>query len=97
LAVTGAASAIKPHGAKLTGTATPHELPASYRFVYGRTKAYGKSTPGRSAGMGAASVPTPATLSNLLPNTRYHYRLVVTNPDGTARGADRSFKTRPAN
>jgi hypothetical protein len=46
-----------------------------------------------SAGAGAGDVTAIASLTRLAPFTTYHYRLVVTNLDGTATGADRTFRT----
>jgi hypothetical protein len=38
-------------------------------------------------------VPLAAGLSGLSPDTTYHYRLIATNADGGAEGADRTFRT----
>jgi hypothetical protein len=38
-------------------------------------------------------VPVSATVSGLLPNTLYHYRLVVSNENGTVSSADRVLRT----
>lgn len=92
-ATTGGASSITGVSAKLAGTANPDGLPTTYRFQFGKTTAYGSQTPGVGIGSGTAGVPAHATLTGLEPNTTYHYRLVVTNGDGTAFGADRTFKT----
>jgi hypothetical protein len=95
LAVTGNARAIGPHGATVTGTVNPEQLPTTYRFQYGKTTAYGSHTAPVSAGSGASGVAALAKLAGLLPNTVYHYRLVATNTDGTSPppGIDKSFKT----
>ena len=76
--------------ATLQGTAVnPDAVRALVRFQYGSTTSYGKLT---SAQFVAAFTTTPvqAGLSKLAPGT-YHYRLLVTNPDGVSRGADRTF------
>jgi hypothetical protein len=49
-----------------------------------------------SAFDGSKSPNTTADLDGLEPLTTYHYRLVVTNPDGTSFGADRQFTTTKA-
>jgi CSLREA domain-containing protein len=91
---TGAASGISQTGGTLNGTVTPNTLKAtaaSYHFDYGTTTAYGSSTPAAS-GSGTVS----ASLTNLPPNTTYHFRLVASNADGgTAAGHDQTFTTRP--
>jgi hypothetical protein len=46
-----------------------------------------------SAGSGSSTVSVSAALGSLSPNTTYHYRLVATNADGTAFGADATFTT----
>lgn len=93
-AATGAASAIKARRAHVSGTGNRGGLPASYRFEFGKTKDYGHSTAAQPLPAGAATV--AASLKNLSPNTNYHYRFVVTNPDGVARGEDRTFRTKQA-
>ncbi|MEA2353649.1 MAG: hypothetical protein QOJ14_2063 [Thermoleophilaceae bacterium] len=93
IAATGAASAVTRTGASLAGAANPGQLPTTYRFQFGKTAAYGSQTAAVNAGSGAANVAALATLSGLDKNTTYHYRLVVTNPDGTAQGEDRTFTT----
>jgi hypothetical protein len=79
------------HGkATLLGTAVnPDALPATAHFQYGRTTSYGKTTPARRVGA-FTTLQIKAALSGLAPG-KYHYRLVVHNPDGSSRGADRTF------
>jgi CSLREA domain-containing protein len=94
-AVTGAATAITATSAHLGGTANPGQLRASRRFRFGKKQPYARQTPFASVGSGGAGVAVGATVRGLKPNTTYHYRLVVKNPDGTATGIDKTFKTRP--
>jgi subtilisin-like proprotein convertase family protein len=51
-ATTGAATAITSKGAKLNSTINPNGLATTYRFQYGTTTSYGKSTPTTSGGSG---------------------------------------------
>jgi hypothetical protein len=44
---------------------------------------------------GTSAVVVSAAVSGLRPNTTYHYRLVASNPDGSATGPDANFRTRP--
>jgi hypothetical protein len=91
---TGPADRFHLNSARLTGSVDPHGVETSYRFQYGRTTAYGSSTPAVDAGAGFARLPVTAALSGLAPGTRFHYRLVATNSLGTAAGADATFATR---
>ena len=94
-AATAGANLIRAQQASVAGTVNPGQLPASYFFRYGKTKAYGSKTPAAGAGTGDANVLALATLRKLAPNTTYHYQLVGRNPDGTVTGVDRSFRTKP--
>jgi hypothetical protein len=76
--------------ATLQGTAVnPDAVRATAHFQYGKTTSYGKTTAAHPVAAFTTS-PVQAVLSKLAPG-RYHYRLVVTNPDGTAHGVDRTF------
>src|SRR5690349_1920411 len=91
---TGSADRFHLHSARLAGAVDPNGLETHYRFQYGRTTAYGSSTPPVDAGAGFATIPVTAALSGLAQGTRFHYRLVATNSLGTATGADATFATR---
>lgn len=95
-ATTGAAAAVTPTGASVGGTVNPNDQSTSYVFEYGTTTAYGSTTAPASAGAGTTNQDVAASLSGLMPGTRYHYRLVATNGSGTARGDDATFTTGPA-
>ena len=90
---TGAASAISATGAKVDGTVDPEGALTAYRFEYGKTTAYGSTTPDQDAGSGQDPVDASANLSGLTPGTVYHYRVVATNAAGTTRGPDKTFTT----
>jgi hypothetical protein len=71
----------------------PNGKATSFYFEYGRTVAYGSRTRARPAGdLGSRRV--HARLWRLRPHSLYHFRLVATNVDGTARGVDATFVTR---
>ena len=91
---TGPADRFHLHSARVTGSVDPNGLETSYRFQYGRTTAYGFSTPAVDAGAGFATLPVAAKLSRLAQGTTFHYRFVATNSLGTALGADATFTTR---
>ena len=92
VATTGAATDVALNGATLTASVTPYAGIAGILFQYGTTTKYGKVTPTQKLG-GVVATPVSAKLSGLQPNTTYHYRVIVVAMDGTAIGADRTFKT----
>jgi hypothetical protein len=92
LATTSAARSVGLASGLLTGTLDPGVQPTSFRFEYGLTTAYGSSTPLQWAAPGAP-IPVSAFLAGLKAGTTYHFRLVATNADGAAAGADLSFVT----
>ncbi len=91
-ATTGEALEVTLTTATITGTVNPNGLPTSYVFEIGTDTNYGTSIFGE-AGVETADEPEQLALTGLLPGTTYHYRLLATNPDGTAPGPDRTFTT----
>jgi hypothetical protein len=90
VASTGIAGALGNGVATLQGTAVnPDALAGTASFQYGPTTRYGKTTPAQAVGA-ASTDALHAALAKLARGT-YHYRLVVTNPDGTTYGADSTF------
>jgi predicted outer membrane repeat protein len=95
-ATTGSASGLSPTGATIAASiVNPDAQAATVTFKYGTTTSYG-STLVQSVPAFAGTTASSASLSSLRPNTTYHYTVVVTNPDGTSTGADRTFTTPPA-
>jgi hypothetical protein len=64
-------------------------------FEYGTTTAYGSSVSCAALpGSGSSPVTVSASIaSGLAADTEYHYRISATNPGGTSKGADATFKT----
>jgi hypothetical protein len=58
-------------------------------FEYGPTTDYGFVTPAEDIGSGSKSVSVSATVTDLIPETAYHYRLVATNSGGISFSADK--------
>jgi phosphodiesterase/alkaline phosphatase D-like protein len=80
--------------ATLNGTVNANGADATVTFEYGLTAAYGKTAfalPGTVTGSSNAAV--TALLSDLAPDTTYHFRVVAVNAGGTAQGADMTFTT----
>jgi hypothetical protein len=90
---TGPVSAVGANSATAGGTVNPRGLSTNWYVEYGTTTSYGKKTTTKNAGAGTADVAVSGSLTGLAPGTTYHYRLVATNTDGTARGADGIFTT----
>jgi hypothetical protein len=92
---TRAATSVARSSARLNGLLNPHGLPTTFHFQYGRTANYGHTTAPRNR-TGNAAQPVFANINGLTPHTRYHYRLVASNSDGTRYGGDRFFTTNTA-
>ncbi len=94
-AATEAASSVASGSASLNGAAfNPDLAAASAHFQYGTTPAYGSTTTAQMVAAAAPNAPVSASISGLIPDTLYHFRLVVTNAIGTASGLDQTFTTR---
>jgi len=91
---TRSAAKVTPSSATVRGAVNPRDVQTSYNFQYGPTKAYGAATTVIAVGKGTAAKSVSADLTGLAPATTYHYRVVATSGAGTARGRDRTFKTR---
>lgn len=109
-ATTGTATNVRGTRATLNGVAGPNVSggdPTQYFFEYGKTTAYGSTTPTGTIGScpPGTSPPSPycstpktqsvsANISNLKPCTAYHFQLVASNLDGPAPpGGDQTFRT----
>jgi hypothetical protein len=99
--VTGGASAVGSGGVGLSGSLNPAGLPTTVVFQYGLDPRYSgggpvvytNSTPAQAVAPDFASHTVSASVSGLVPNALYHYRLVATNSAGTTMGADLTFTT----
>ena len=90
---TNKADQISAESARLRGTVNPKGHPTTWYFEYGKTTSYGTKTTSTDAGNGTKGRAVSVTLSGLKPLTTYHFRLVAFSTDGTARSADKTFKT----
>ncbi len=80
--------------ATLTGTVNPLGAPVtSCVFEYGTTTSYGQTADCDPASPGSGTEPVDVTglAINLTGGTQYHYRLKVTNADGTNVSADATY------
>jgi hypothetical protein len=95
-ATSGDASAVANTSAVLSGTASNPGLTTALAFFeYGTTPSYGTTSPLRLVGATTADTHLDVPLAGLSPGTTYHFRIVVTNATGSARGQDRTFTTSP--
>jgi hypothetical protein len=90
---TRGATAIAQKHATVRADVNPQGKATTYAFQYGTSTAYGSQTPARSAGAGTTTKHVAQIISGLTPGTRYHYRVIASNADGTSTGGDRTFKT----
>jgi subtilisin family serine protease len=92
---TQAASAIAHSKVTLNASVDPEGFATSYQFEYGTTTAYGSKVPVSPKGIGSGSeaVAVSESLSALVPNTTYHYRITAINAEGTSYGNDQTFTT----
>jgi hypothetical protein len=93
-ATTGGVAAVTFQSARLIGTVNPHGAATTVYFQYGTTTRYGTNTPAVPVGAGTANKRVTADIAGLVPNKKYHYRLVAENPLGVVSGADRTFTTK---
>ena len=93
---TDAASGISDTAATLNGTLTYDGGEATdCNFEWGITTNYGNTTAAQSKSInGAGSQAFSQALSDLLPNTLYHFRAKAENQAGIAYGDDASFTTK---
>ncbi len=86
--------------ATFTATVNPGGLATSAHFEYGPVLGggtgpitYESVTPDQSVGSDFANHTVTATVTELLPNVTYHFRVVATNSAGSLLGADQTFNT----
>ena len=82
---------VTSYNATLNGTVNPNGSGVTARFEYGLTEAYGNNTDLVAFAPTNIAQPLTATIvGGLLPNTTYHYRVVI---NGNVTGADVAFTT----
>jgi streptogramin lyase len=88
-------------GGTLHGSIDPRDQATTYHFDWGTTAAYGSQAPLADASVGSDSSEhaVEQTLSELTPDTSYHFRVVASNcggcAEGTTYGSDETFTTAP--
>jgi hypothetical protein len=92
-ATTGGATSITYESAAVASTVNPGNQATEVYFQYGLTAAYGTETTASELPAGTKSVSVTATLSGLVADTAYDYRIVAINASGRTNGAERTLKT----
>jgi hypothetical protein len=93
-AVTGTASRITSHSARVQGRLSPLGLTTRFYFEYGPDTNYGRKTALTYGGLQNTPRLVFAALTGLEPATTYHYRLVAVNEQGTSLGRDAILATK---
>ena len=92
-AVTQEATQITNSSARLEGRFNPLGLRTEFHFEYGTTADFGSKSPSQDGGLQITPRTAFERLTDLRPETTYHYRLVAVNEEGTTYGEDFSFTT----
>jgi hypothetical protein len=79
--------------ATLRAEVEPSGLPTTYRFEYGKTEAYGQSTPTTEIAAAAEPTEVAAPVFELGEGETYHFRVVVENEAKSVKGADETLTT----
>lgn len=93
--VTLPADQITGTSARLNGTVNARGLPTTFTYTYGTDEnlAGGTTIGPFNGGSLTTSVSRPRTIDGLTACTEYFFRIAATNPEGSAEGSIRSFKT----
>jgi virginiamycin B lyase len=83
--------------AELTGFINSRGFPTTWRFKWGRTKAYGHHgfAPEFPFGSGGGSAKISEPIDGLCPGKTYHFEIVAYGPGGRTPGGDETFETPP--
>jgi hypothetical protein len=97
-AETTGADHLQPSSVQLNGRVNPQNLATTYHFEWGTqdcasSECASVPVPDASAGAGGGLTVVSQSVEGLDADTTYHYRLVATNAEGSAAGADRTFAT----
>jgi hypothetical protein len=87
------ATDVSVFGATLHGVINPHGAAATYRFEYGTSTDYGRTTAETDAGSGNTDVAVSQATGRLTPATTYHVRVVATINGQTTASDDTTFVT----
>lgn len=93
-ATTAAASTISAYGGTLNGSVNANNSSTTVTFEYGTSTSYGSTvTAEQSPISGVTAVAVSKMITDLVPNTLYHFRVKATNSEGATFGSDMYFTT----
>ena len=92
-ATTGAAKDVTQSQATLTATVDPNGAATTVRFDIGTDSGYGLQSAAADVPAGDDPVPVEIPVRGLSGNVTYHFRVTATSADGSAQGADATFRT----
>jgi len=88
------ATAVTHNSATLNGTVNAKGSARAVAFDHGLTTSYGSTTNATPASVnGSADTPVSASLTGLLPHTKYNFRVRAVGAPGAANGANVTFTT----
>ena len=90
---TNAATNVQQTSATLNGSVNPNGANTAYWFEYGTTQSFGNTTSQQNAGTGTSAQSVSASLTSLVANTTYYFRIDAQNQYGTVQGNTMSFTT----
>ena len=95
-AITEPVTSVTIDSATLNGTVNANNDNTTTTFEYGLDTSYGTTvTADQSPVTGAIDMPVSVTISGLMSQTIYHYRVVAVNSSGTTYGSDQIFTSEP--
>lgn len=95
---TSSATSVTSTTATLNGTVNANTTTCSVSFEYGTTTAYGSTKVATPASItGSIATNASAQITNLIPNTLYHYRIKVVSGSTNYFGNDLTFNTLSTN
>jgi subtilase family serine protease len=89
----GYAQSVTATSATLDGGAYANQNDTQVYWQYGTSVGYGQQTAATDAGSAPGATPVSASITDLSPDTEYHFRLVATSSAGTNYGYDNTFFT----
>jgi hypothetical protein len=90
-AITANPTAVTVTSATLAAAVNPRGRPSTAYFQYGTTQLYGNTTAPQSLGSANTPVEVTASLTGLIAQATYNYRIVAESPGGITYGENVSF------
>jgi len=92
-AATGFETKVAGTEATVSGIVNPNGLATKYYVEYGTAKSLGSKTAEVSVGSGTSNLEESKAITGLKGSTKYYFRFVATNSNGTTDGLDEVFTT----